>query len=271
MSGDRPAPSTQESTAQMIEAYRQGLPGLMEVSNAQIRPNELAQLASQQATSPGYAKLQGDIYDTEGRRLNKIGNEIAGANQQATAQNDLNTINTVGKDLVGASLDAAKIADPEYYKNRELFGNSLATLLSAGGDLTGGELAALERGVNRSNASTGTSFIPSATTVASNAMAFGDASRNKLMQGLQLATGALPTLRSGMDTNLISTGKSSSNSGDNKFLGTQVGAGQQVSGYGNNLLGNIGQIKQQENDINASRRSGFEKTLGFLPKIGFGL
>lgn len=264
MSSDAPAPSTQESTASMIEAYRAGLPGLMKVTNSQIGPNELAQLQSAMETSPAYSKLQADIYDTVGRQMNKTGTDIANQNQLNSAQNDLAVMRSVGGDLLKQSVEMNKIVDPEYYTNRALLSGRLAESLNAGANLTEGEMAQIERGLNRSNAGSGNNNNNSATNVAAGASTFGRAGVDKINNAIQMATNALPALRSGLDANLISTGKiSAPNAGDNKFIGARQGAGDQVSSYGNNLLGQIGDTQRTGMNINAQRRSGLEKSLGF--------
>lgn len=264
MSGDPPAQSAQESTAAMLEAYRTGLPGLMATVNSEMLPNELAQLAAAQSVSPAYSKLQADIYDTVGRQLNKTGTDIANQNQMNSAQNDLAVSKAVGGDLLKQSVENQRIADPEYYKNRALLGDNLASMLSAGGNLTEGEMAQIERGNNRMNYNSGNSLGGSASIAAKGAMQFGNASTNKFMQGLQMATQALPTLRSGMDANLIATGKTGSpNSGDSKFTGAKQSAGEGVQSYANNLLSQTGENQRTGMNINAQRRSGFEKSLGF--------
>lgn len=268
MSSDAPAPTAQESTASMIEAYRAGLPGLMQVTNSQIGPNELAQLQSAMETSPAYSKLQADIYDTVGRQLNKTGTDIANQNQLNSAQNDLAVMRSVGGDLLNQSVEMNKIVDPEYYTNRALLGGRLAESLNAGANLTEGEMAQIERGLNRSNAGSGNNNNNSATNVAAGASTFGRAGVDKINNAIQMATNALPALRSGLDANLISTGKvSAPNAGDSKFLGAKTGAGDQVSSYGNNLLGQIGDTQRTSINADSQRRTGLEKSLGFATNM----
>ena len=108
MGSDAPAPTVQETTGQMLQAYEKNLPGFMKSVNSQILPNELAQLASSQATSPAYAALQAQILDTSGRDLNRIGNEIQRENQRYSVGTDLDTLNNGGMELVSRSVDAAK-------------------------------------------------------------------------------------------------------------------------------------------------------------------
>lgn len=264
MSSDPPAPTAQESTRDMMAAYREGLPSMMPVVNAQILPNELAQLEASKQVSPAYAALQAQIYDTVGRQLNKTGTDIANQNQMNSAQNDLAVSRSVGGDLLKQSVANQQIADPEWYKNRALLGDNLSKLLSDGGSLKEGEMSAIERGLNRSNAGTGNNINPSATSVATGALNYGRAATDKFHQAISLATQALPSLRSGMDANLIATGKTGTpNSGDSKFTGVKDNMGGQVNSYGNNLLGQIGSVQNTAMNVNAQRRSGLEKNLGF--------
>lgn len=265
MGGDPHPTSTQESTAAVIDAYTKGLPGLMQAYNTQIGPNELAQLASSQATSPAYAKLQADIYGTTGKDLNRIGNEISDENALASTKRDLATYAGGGKDLIKQVSEAQAVADPEFYKNKMLLGQNLEKLLNTGGTLNEGELSQIERGLNRLGQYSGNANAPSASNVAANALTFGQAGANKFNTALQLATAALPALKSGIDANQVATGKQSiANTGDQKFIGATQGAGNQVAGQSTGLLGAATQSENNRANIEASRRSGWDRTLGAI-------
>lgn len=269
MGGDSPAPTVQETTGQMLQAYEKNLPGFMKSVNTQILPNELAQLASSQATSPAYAALQAQILNTSGRDLNRIGNEIQRENQRYSVGTDLDTLNNGVMDLVSRSVDAAKLADPEYYKTRADLGSALQGLLATGEGLSGSGREEVARGLSRMNQSTGNANSNSQINTVDNAMAFGKAGQDRFNQILQNATAALPTLKSGMDANMIATGKQSliQNTGDAKFIGAKQGAGEQAMGFGNNLLGQVGDTARQANQINANRRTGWDRTLGAVSSI----
>lgn len=268
MGGDPPAQSANETTAQQMIAMKNHYPGLMAVINSQIMPNELAQLESSKITSPAYAELQDQIYKTFGISLNDTGNRIADTNAQASAKRDLDTLNTYGKDVAQASLDAARVADPEYYNTRAALGKQYADLLGNGANLSGGEIAQITRGANAMDLATGNSGINSATNTAAKLATFGKAASDKLNTAIQLVQTGLPALKSGVDTNLITTGKSAvPNSGDAKFMGATQGAGSQAVGLGNSFLQQTGENARQTNTINANRRSGLDRTLGAVSSI----
>jgi hypothetical protein len=267
MSGDK-VTNSQESTASALDAYTKGLPGLMEATQKQFTPNELAQLEAAKAVSPGYAKLQTQLYDTAGRDLNRIGTDIAADNQLATAKGDLRTIQSTGKDLVSAYNEAAAIADPEYYKNRAGLGNRISELLSAGSNLTEGEMAQLERGVNRAQTESGNAFNPSPSAIAAGAMTFGQAGQEKFRNAINQATNALPALKSGVDPFAMATGKTSgANTGNAQFVGAKQGAGDQVIGMGNNLLTQANANQRNADSLNANRQSGLQKAAGITSSL----
>jgi hypothetical protein len=181
-----------------------------------------------------------------------------------SAQNDLAVSRAVGGDLLKQSVLNQQIADPEWYGTRALLGKNLGDMLNAGAGLTEGEMAQIERGVNRTNFNGGNTNNPSASIAARGAMTFGNAGTNKFLSGIQAATNALPALRSGMDANLIATGKTgTTNTGDSKFLGAKQSAGEGIQSYSNNLLNQAGENQRTAMNINANRRSGLEKNLGF--------
>jgi len=88
---------------------------------------------------------------------------------------------------------AARAKDPEYFKTRETTSQQLNDLMS--GQLTGGELSNMERGLNRQFLQQGTFNVPSNTQQLQAATAYGDAGRNRTLQGLGLAEKLLPTMR----------------------------------------------------------------------------
>lgn len=264
MGGDTPAPTVQETTGQMLQAYEKNLPGFMKSVNTQILPNELAQLASSQATSPAYAELQKQILDTTGRDLNRIGNEIQRENAVSAVGTDLAALNNGGMELVGKSVEAARLADPEYYATRAQLGTSLQDLLKSGEGLSPSGRAEVERALAQQGGANGTINSGSQIETVNNALSYGKAGQDRFNTILQNAIAALPTMKSGIDANLIATGKQSvvQNTGDAKFIGAKQGAGEQAMGFGSQVLGEVGQTARQANDINANRRTGWDRTLG---------
>ena len=257
--GDPPAPSTGESTAAILQAYAQHLPELLRVTNAEILPNEQAQLASQQATAPGYAALQNQLYAQYGPQLNRTGQEIARQNALSQSGTDLAVLQGTGREaaLAGNQLDRA--TDPEYYRLRETMGNRLEDLLRPG--LSGGESEAITRGLNQQNTGAGLLNTPSQTNVVSNAMTYGNAARDRLSGALAQATQALPTFKSGVDSFGRATGKlgTLANTGDTKFQNVQQGAGQQAFGMGGNFLSQVGENQRAKMGIDSQRRDSLDR------------
>lgn len=270
--GGDPAPQTGgESTAEMLRAYTAGLPDLMKVTNAQILPNELAQLQASKQISPELSALQTQIYADQGTKLNEVGNKIADINAQAAATRDLNTLRGPGGELVKAANEAQRIADPEYYKTREHTSNALAQMFQP---TTAGETEAIQRSLNRQNVQSGNMGIPSMTNVVQNAQTFGNASRDRLGQAIGMATQAMPTMRSGVDAFQQATGKSSMpNMGNAQFIGAQQGMGNQTMGLAGGFMNNATQLQNTSQQLNAQRRDSFDRAMqgvGALGSIGAG-
>lgn len=258
--GDPPAPGVGESTAAQLQAYSANLPELLRITNAQIGPNELAQLQSQQATAPAYAALQNQLYAQYGPEMNRVGQEIARENALAQSATDAAVLQGSGRDAARAGMALDRETDPEYYKLRETMGSRLEDLMRPG--LSGGETEAITRGLNQQNVGAGLLNTPSQTNVVSKAMTYGNAARDRLSQALGQATQALPTFRSGVDSFGRATGKlgTLANSGDAKFQGLQQqGAGQQAFGLSNNLLGETGQNQRAKMGIDAQRRDSLDR------------
>lgn len=268
MNADPPAATAQETTAQQLMAYTQNLPGLMRVTNQEILPNELAQLEASRRVSPGYAELQKQLMETYGIQLNDIANRIADTNTKAAASSDLSTLQQYGKPLAQASLDAAMVADPEYYASREALNKKFLELMTNGANLSGSELAQIERGNRAMDANTGNATSGSVSNTAANLATFGQAGTNKLNNAIQLVTAGLPALRSGIDTNLVTTGKQGTVTPNMLSpLGARQSAGEQSAAFGQQLLGETGQNARQTNTINANRRSGWDRTMGAVSGI----
>lgn len=270
MGSDPAAPAPQESTAEMLQAYTQAFPDLLKVTNAGQVGSAQAQLAANQATAPGLAALQAQIYQAFGPQMAQTANQIAAEQAQSQAASDLAVQRGTGQDLVKSAVETQKLADPEYYKAREITGNRLGDLLGSidlNGKLSGGENEAISRGLAQSNQARGTAQAPSQTDVVSNAMTYGGAQRDRenqskdqLTQALQVANGALPALKSGVDTFQVSTGRSSGvNAGDSKFTGVDTSLGNGAQSLGNNLLQQTSALTQQKNDINANRRDQLDR------------
>lgn len=269
---DRPAQSPVETIGDQLNAYRNFLPDYQKLTNSGIAPNALAQLQSQQATAPGYAALNADLYGKYGPQMNQIGSDIARQNALSQAGTDLQVLQGPGSQSVMALDKLQRGIDPEYYKSRELAGNKIQDLfgsmdLSPG--LSGSERGEVERSLNRDNLANGQSpGVGSNINTVSNAMQFGQAGANRMAQkqdqfgqALEHVTNFLPQSKS-MDAFQVATGKSSQpNSGDSKFnINGNDNTGNQAMGLSSSLLGNISQASNQQADINSNRRDLSDRT-----------
>ena len=281
LNGDPPAPTASESTAEMMKALQEHLPGYMSTLRKEIVPTAQAELQGAQEVSPGYAKLTADVYDTEGRRLNKIGEEIAASNQLAKARSDANVLAGPGMDIIKSADAAQRLIDPEFYKMKEATGKlGTGIINSYGGDptkLSGSERQEVERGLAQEGAQRGTLNSPSAINTVENAMAFGNAAEQKRQGAANTLTQLsqpMTATRSGVDVLQQATGRPGQvNSGAGQFTGAQMGAGvNNAFGQGQALMGQTGENQRTAMNVNAQRRSGldvFNQTLGAVSNCCF--
>lgn len=224
---------TEVNAANVTKALIQNLPSILGLFNANIAPNELAQLQSSLQTSPAYAALA---------------QQIASSNATSDANITGGLLTGQGAQNVRAADALSREIDPEFYNVRSNTAGAINSLLHPG--LTGGETEAIQRSLNQQNARAGVTNPTSLNTV-SNAMTFGNAARDRVSQAVQQATQFLPTSRSGVDTFAQATGKTGNT------LGFQQGAGQQVFQTGNNAQQNdtslASSILQNQNAVKLAR------------------
>ena len=267
--GDPPAPSTQESMAEVMKAYRENLVPMIQQQIAAARQYEPEMQRLREEISPREQALNADLYARFGPQFAKTGSEIARQNAQAQAETDLGIVRGTGRDLVREAMQTQKEADPEAYRARELALASLeklqGSLLDPNAGLGGGERAEIERSLARENFARGTGATPTATSTVANAMAFGQAGEARRAQrqsaiagAAQLAAGAVQPLSSRVDTFQLTTGRPSVNTGEQRS-GAAREVGQESNAMGMNLFGNTAQMRQQQNQINASRRSALDQ------------
>ena len=262
--GDPPAPTTNESMASILEAYKANLPGLSNVIQQELLPMAQAQQNASAIINPQQAALQAELYAKYGPQLNQIGNQIAQQNAMSQATSDLNVLKGPGQELIKQGIEAQKLADPEFYTARAQTGDAVSKLLSSIdlSGLSGGERAEVERSLNRDNVARGTNATPTATSTVANAMTFGNALNNKraqMNQAIQTATGFMGGAKSGVDPFQVATGRSSNNNtGESKFTGVQD-VSQAGLNFGNNVLNQAGQMQQTAMGINANRRDSLDR------------
>lgn len=266
MGGD-PAPMpTNESMAQIIDAVVKGLPSLAHVVSQELPKSEQAQIDVKKKIAPQEQQLSADLYRQFGPILNSIGQDIYRQNQLAQTTTDSDILAGKGKDLAANALALQRSVDPEYFSTRAATAKSWQGLLDGldPNTLSGGELASVERGLNRGNFNAGLSSAPSAQTGVRNALQFSDRLNQKramLSQALGNAPGIAQSTRSGLDPYAMATGKQANQQfGAHAFTGaTPQGFGQSTMGLTSGLLGEAGQNQRQFNDIQANRRDSLDR------------
>lgn len=248
-------PNTTETTRQMLAAYQQALPGLMQATDRQLLPAAQAQQTANASVAPQDAQTNLDIFSKYAPAMNAIGANINNANMLAQSQGNLANITGVGGQAATAAENLDKSLNPEYYATRANVSSQLGNLLSGmdPNKLSGSEEAEVERGLNRVNNSGGNSNNPSSINTVNNAMTFGNAlntKRTALEQALQTATSFLPQSQ----TNFASTASPSvpTNTGASNFTGVNQNAGSSANSFGSQLLGGTQALTQQNQTIKAN-------------------
>lgn len=251
------------STYRQGQAFQAILPSLMSTLFGSINSN-IPQLAQQQLSlmqmlGPGFAQAE------------SVAN-LAG--QKAKAEGDLGLLQGTGRDITSASLDLAKLADPEFYALREKLGAKGQALLDAQDPtkLTGSEEAQVERGVNRNNVSRGVANSGSIINTVRSGMLFGDAlaqKQSRLGATLNSIGAMAPALKGGTFDYNQATGQQGAGAGLGEFSSTTGNASSLGSNLASNILGQTGAAGQGRANnatmANINKTAGYEKVLGALP------
>jgi hypothetical protein len=261
--GASQAPSAEYQTmANQVRMVQDLLPYLSQSISAQKIPDAMGQLAADTATTGPRLALQEALQRQYGPIFDQLSAESNLRNSMSNASNDASVLAGPGKELIQQALDAAKVADPEYYKTRATTANSLGALLgqttaNLGRGMTGTERDEVGRGLALENSRRGTTNAPSQLQTVGNAMAFGAAGRarendsqNQLAKAISASTAFLPTAKSGVDVFQVATGKPSYAQQDNRF--NTNSANGSAAGTANSLL-NTGSSMWQTNANNASQ------------------
>jgi len=271
-------PNTQESMASVMQAYRENIIPMIQQQVAAARQYEPEMQRLREEISPREQALNARLYEQFGPEFARIGSQIARQNAEAQAATDLGVVSGTGRELVREAMRTQREADPEAYRAREL---ALANLEQLQGSLTdpnaglsGAERAEIDRSMARENFARGVGATPTATSTVANAMAFGQAGEARKAQrqsaianAAQLAAGAVQPLSSRIDTFQLTTGRPSVNQGEARTGGARE-VGQESNAMGMNLFGNASQMRQQENQLNAQRKTAldqFSQVMGSLP------
>jgi hypothetical protein len=280
VNGTNVIPNTSESMESVMKAYRENLIPMIQNQISAAQSYEPAMQTLREQISPREQQLNADLYAKYGPQFAKTGSDIARQNAEAQAATDLGIVSGTGRDLVREAMKTQKEADPEAYRARELALQNLeqlqGSLTDPNSGLSGAERAEIDRSLARENFARGTGATPTATSTVSNAMAFGQAGEARKQQrqsaianAAQLATGAVQPLSSRIDTFQMTTGRPSVNQGEARTGGARE-VGQESNAMGMNLFGNASQMRQQENQLNAQRKTGldqFTQVMGSMPSV----
>ena len=219
-SGSVPAP---ETTAQTLQDYAKYIPGAISAT-AQASPQIAeSQLASTQATQPGYNALNLQQAQDYAVPLAQVGQNVQNSNTLAGSSTVGQQIAGPGGAAAGAALGVNQATNPDYYQAADAAAKGAAEGVNAI-NLTGlspGEYNATERSLNNSLAGTGNLGLNNATNAVSNAMNFGGAFNNKLGL-LNSATGA-------------ATGATNATAGNGGFNGVNVALAQPTTSTSTNF------------------------------------
>lgn len=261
--GDPPAPSTQQSMGDVLQAYAQYLPDILRVARQEVGPTEAAFQASKEVTAPQQAELDARLYETYAPRF-----------AASSAKTEADLLGTYGAQNVRNAAALQREVDQPYFTAREQAGGKLGELL-AGLDpnkLTEGESSEIERNLNRARVSSGDNRNPDNTSVISAAQTFGSglqAKRDAVSRAIDNAVNFMNSSRTGVDTFAQATGRSGTQAYGQQAYTSQPGANQ-AFGTASNVFGQTAAMQAQRNDINSQRRDSLDRStqvLSSLPNI----
>lgn len=255
---------------EQLRDYNAMLPRMLQTYGQNILPYEQAELNARKVIEPQEMQMVLDNYKKFGGQFNEMGTKQLTDNARALATAESETLAGPGAKLIDQALASQRLADPEYFRQREAVAsgyNNLLANLSGTNDSVQEEMA---RGLARSNP-----YDRSNTRLLANAMQFGNQGlqqQNVLSQALGQASQALPQLRSGIDAFQVGTGRTAyamNNPGANLMPTTDRNLGASTQGMGNNLLGMINQraqfnagLKQQNSNTLVDNVAKWGSTVG---------
>jgi hypothetical protein len=244
LQGDERAPSSKDSLDKLRQGLYHQLPGITRSINRQILPTERSLLTARQEIAPQEQELQTGLYEQHAPRYAQAElSNLRGAGGQSVIEADL--INEMLK----------RIADPEFFRTREATSGRVNELLDAGGNLTGGEMSSIERGLNRQFQGRGIGGVPSNSQQIQSAMQYGGASRNRLGQSLQIALGALPQFQARGNTNVLGQAQSTTQRFQPAGTGFSGTIGDTSQNIGSQVLGGAQAQQLSKQQIDANRRT----------------
>lgn len=247
--GDDGGKSPQEGTGDVVQALKNQLPALIQLITSQYDPAAAAEVGVAKKYSPQIAQIQADVLGDQGKQLAKIGRDISSDEAKQAAETEADIAAGPGQRITQSTVDAQKLADPEYYASRKVMGDAIGKLLGFDPNtLSKGEEESVARGIGRT-----AGFVPSATETAKNAMVFGDAlSKRRAEYGnaVTQAASATNSLRGPVNASETTARRTiQPNVGTQAYTGVQtpgVGVANQVGGNLQNTANTAMSINMQK-------------------------
>ena len=246
--------NTDESVQEIIQAISAYFPEAAKSIRSQYDPQASAEVGIAKKYTPELGKLATETLGTTGRDMSKIGRELSAQEQLDAAQTEADIMGGSGQKTAAAAVEAQKLADPEYFKQREALMKHLDTAFNAMGDspteMSKGELEQIGRGLGRTNWSVGS---PMGTI--SNAMTFGDAAskrRGEYNNLINLQSSAMPQLKSGLNMPAIASSRTVlPNFGQQNYTGIQMPGVNNANTLGSSFMsGTFGTENTTKNNFN---------------------
>lgn len=234
--------NTNEAMGDVLRAVGTYMPGLIEKANAAQEPTAQAALKAAQSTASGWTKLSQD-------------------EQASNLAADTALLSGAGGRYAQAVKTIQDQFDPEAAQLRKSVGVGYDDLLKSFSlnGLSGGQIAAVDRGLNKKNIASGNFNKRSAINTVGNAMSFGDRFTQKqqnFQTALAGAGNSIGQLRSGFDASAIGSKPIGSGFGAYGQIGQPgIAAAQGIigpaMGYGQTSMTKLSPLLNAQNSFNS--------------------
>jgi len=247
LKGDERGPKPEKSLHLILQGLEKNLPGITRIIGSQIAPYEKAQFQAEKRFAPQRAKLENFLYNQYAPQYAQTQNQLA----DIQAQGDLNRLQGAGGQGFRAAAGLAREQDPEYYAARMAASGRLQDMLN--NPMTGQEMEAITRGIQRSNVNRGTMDIAGNANTAAAGMLYGQGARNRQVQNLQLASSLMPQFQT-TDINSI-YGMGTGKQPNQNLFAKDINMNNGGADLGNSVLSGSMGLQNNAMNINANRRS----------------
>lgn len=255
-----------EGSARQMANLTRYLPRLAETITRVAGPYEQGMLNARASIDPQQAALDESLAAYFLPRFAQIGTDVQRQNAFNQATNEADVLEGPGARLVSSAHQLDEMNDPEYHAVRRTGAAKLIDLLNGQdpNNLTGAEMANVERSANRTNTASGNAGLGSSMSAISNAMTFGNAldkKRNTLLNTLNAIPQNLAAMKSGTDVFQVATGRPSygANPGQSQYGTSRGNFGQNIGSMAAGLNSEFGQNIRQNNELDANKRDWIDR------------